>query len=283
MAVKLGGALKSGRGRIRPKAPLGVGVKNAGKEVTEDALKSLEKFTVPKVNKADILPDKNIKKAIFNPGKEQSGYNRNQSPLQKLNANKPVKNPAPTVTPSASKAPKPESEKRRKARERLEASAAHHPSGPTIEAGMDDRGFYDNVARHTQAGYQNSEDLKNVQKAGTQAWSNLKGKDSWQSVAGAAGIGAVAGGLTGAGINTLRGEDAWDGAKSGAFMGAVTMGGIKGVRTATGATAKQTMGEGASAFNQKTGLTKSVKSIFDNERNAKIAKDFMKAQQASAQ
>ena len=96
-------------------------------------------------------------------------------------------------------------------------------------------------------------------------------------------MGAVAGGLTGAGINTLRGEDAWDGAKSGAFMGAVTMGGIKGVRTATGTTAKQTMGEGASAFNQKTGLTKSVKSIFDNERNAKIAKDFMKAQQASAQ
>lgn len=173
-------------------------------------------------------------------------------------------------TPKEPAGPITDSYRKRQGKEKAARAAEQQPSGPTINAGMDDRGFHDTVARNTKAGYQNSGDLKNVMGAGTSAWSNLKGKDSWQSVAGAAGMGAVAGGLTGAGINTLRGEDAWDGAKSGAFMGAVTMGGIKGVRTATGATAKQTIGESISSFNQKTGLTPSVKRIFDNEKAARV-------------
>lgn len=173
-------------------------------------------------------------------------------------------------TPKAPAGPITDSWKVQQAKQKMADSAAQKPSGPTINAGMDDRGFHDTVARNTKAGYQNSGGLKNVMGAGTTAWSNLTGNKSWQSVAGSAGMGAVAGGLTGAGINTLRGEDAWDGAKSGAFMGAVTMGGIKGVRTATGATAKQTIGEGISSFNQKTGLTPSVKRIFDNEKAARV-------------
>lgn len=88
-----------------------------------------------------------------------------------------------------------------------------------------------------------------------------------KKLAGNAGVGAIAGGFTGAGVNMVRGEDAWEGAKKGAVVGAVGYGGIKATRVGTGAAVKEGTLESVRRYGKETGMTKSVKAIAQNQKN----------------
>ena len=66
-------------------------------------------------------------------------------------------------------------------------------------------------------------EMRNLGRTGTELKDNLSLAGGWTTVAGHAGVGAIGGGIAGAGVNVLRGEDAWEGAKNGAMMGAVAV------------------------------------------------------------
>lgn len=73
--------------------------------------------------------------------------------------------------------------------------------------------------------------------------------------------GAATGAAVGAGVNIAQGEDAWEGAGRGMMVGGTMGAGVSGVRMATGARRDQNVFQGASAFANKTGVSKSVEAL----------------------
>lgn len=108
---------------------------------------------------------------------------------------------------------------------------------------------------------QRSDEYKKLGAASKQFNQNVIDSGGWKKALGGAGSGAIAGGVAGAGINTIRGEDAWEGARTGATMGAFAGGGIRATRMGTGASANQSVGQSISAFNNQTGVSKSVQNL----------------------
>lgn len=95
------------------------------------------------------------------------------------------------------------------------------------------------MAKKIGSGARSIGSSENIKKAGQVAGlanSNIGKSGGYKKLLGHAGTGAIAGGLSGAGINTLRGEDAWEGAKTGATLGAIGNAGTKGFKMAAGAT-----------------------------------------------
>lgn len=73
--------------------------------------------------------------------------------------------------------------------------------------------------------------------------------------------GAATGAAVGAGVNIAQGEDAWEGAGRGMMVGGTLGAGVSGVRMATGARRDQNVFQGASAFANRTGVSKSVQAL----------------------
>ena len=73
--------------------------------------------------------------------------------------------------------------------------------------------------------------------------------------------GAATGAAVGAGVNIAQGEDAWEGAGRGMMVGGTMGAGVSGARMATGARKDQNVFQGASAFANKTGVSKSVEAL----------------------
>ena len=73
--------------------------------------------------------------------------------------------------------------------------------------------------------------------------------------------GAATGAAIGAGVNIAQGEDAWEGAGRGMMVGGTIGAGVSGVRMATGTGRDQNVFQGASAFANKTGVSKSVEAL----------------------
>ena len=94
----------------------------------------------------------------------------------------------------------------------------------------------------------------------------------WKALAGNVGSGAVAGGISGAALNTLRGEDAWEGAKTGAFYGGMGYGGVQAVRAGVRAEAGETMVDAVSRFNKTHGVSKDVRTLMRDAKTHAIAK-----------
>ena len=94
----------------------------------------------------------------------------------------------------------------------------------------------------------------------------------WRAIAGNVGSGAVAGGITGAAVNTLRGEDAWEGAKTGAFYGGIGYGGVQAVRAGVKAEASETMVDAVKRFNKTYGVSKDVRTLMRDAKTHAIAK-----------
>ena len=94
---------------------------------------------------------------------------------------------------------------------------------------------------------------KNLSDAG---WNMAKSDVARRAVRGAATGAAV-----GAGVNIAQGEDAWEGAGRGMMVGGTLGAGVSGVRMATGTGKNQNVFQGASAFANKTGVSKSVEAL----------------------
>lgn len=102
---------------------------------------------------------------------------------------------------------------------------------------------------------------------------NLKKTDGgWKAIAGKAGVGAIGGGLAGAGINTMTGQDAWEGAKTGATFGALGYGGLHAMRTGVGAKTGESLATGLDRFNTQHGVSKDVTTIMKGRKAAAIAR-----------
>lgn len=102
---------------------------------------------------------------------------------------------------------------------------------------------------------------------------NLKKTDGgWKAIAGKAGVGAIGGGLAGAGINTMTGQDAWEGAKTGATFGALGYGGLHAMRTGVGAKTGESLATGLDRFNTQRGVSKDVTTIMKGRKAAAIAR-----------
>ena len=102
---------------------------------------------------------------------------------------------------------------------------------------------------------------------------NLKKTDGgWKAIAGKAGVGAIGGGLAGAGINTMTGQDAWEGAKTGATFGALGYGGLHAMRTGVGAKTGESLATGLDRFNTQRGVSKDVTTIMKGRKAAEIAR-----------
>ena len=119
-------------------------------------------------------------------------------------------------------------------------------------------------------------EMRNLKAAGVEAKDNIFLAGGWSAMAGHAGVGAIGGGLAGAGVNMVRGEDAWEGAKNGAAMGAIGNGAINGSRMAIGASKGQKFGEAFGTFNRQTGMTKSVKSLSTLAKDSQEANRMMR-------
>lgn len=116
---------------------------------------------------------------------------------------------------------------------------------------------------------------RNLNRAKTISRENFDLEGGWKTMAGASGVGAIAGGTAGAGLAAITGEDAWEGAKSGALYGAIGNTAVKGSRMAIGAGKGQKFGEAFNAFNSDTQMTKSVKSLHTLSKDAKLAQKTM--------
>lgn len=123
---------------------------------------------------------------------------------------------------------------------------------------------------------QAGKEMRNIKSAGISAKDNFNLAGGWKTAAGSAGTGAIAGGLAGAGVNTIRGEDAWEGAKTGAMLGAVGNGGVKSARMGMGASKTQKFGNAFTNFNAETGMTKSVKSLHTLAKDSRDANRIVK-------
>ena len=94
----------------------------------------------------------------------------------------------------------------------------------------------------------------------------------WKALAGNVGSGAVAGGITGAAVNTLRGEDAWEGAKTGAFYGGIGYGGVQAVRAGVKAEASETMVDAVGRFAKHNNVSKDVRTLMRDAKTHVISK-----------
>ena len=94
---------------------------------------------------------------------------------------------------------------------------------------------------------------KNLSDAG---WDMAKSDVARRAVRGAATGAAV-----GAGVNIAQGEDAWEGAGRGMMVGGTMGAGVSGLRMATGTSKNQNVFQGASAFANRTGVSKSVQAL----------------------
>ena len=98
----------------------------------------------------------------------------------------------------------------------------------------------------------------------------------WKALAGNVGSGAIAGGISGAALNTLRGEDAWEGAKTGAFYGGMGYGGVQAVRAGVKAGASETMVDAVGRFGKHNNVSKDVKTLMRDAKTHVIAKSVTK-------
>ena len=94
----------------------------------------------------------------------------------------------------------------------------------------------------------------------------------WKALAGNVGSGAVAGGISGAALNTLRGEDAWEGAKTGAFYGGMGYGGVQAVRAGVKAGASETMVDAVGRFAKHNNVSKDVRTLMRDAKTHVISK-----------
>ena len=113
-----------------------------------------------------------------------------------------------------------------------------------------------------------TKEAKNLFKAGTEFSSNINKSGGLKSLAGQAGRGAIAGGLTGASVGALTGEDPWESAKKGSMLGAAGYGGVTALKRGVGASSTKGLGQSVSRFNQTTGVSKSVKRLAELQKDA---------------
>ena len=73
--------------------------------------------------------------------------------------------------------------------------------------------------------------------------------------------GAATGAAVGAGVSIAQGEDVWEGAGRGMMVGGTIGAGVSGVRMATATDKNQNVFQGASAFANKTGVSRSVEAL----------------------
>ena len=88
--------------------------------------------------------------------------------------------------------------------------------------------------------------------------------------------GAATGAAIGAGVSIAQGEDAWEGAGRGMMVGGTIGAGVSGVRMATATDKNQNVFQGASAFANKTGVSRSVEALgkmASASRNSPIRKN----------
>ena len=113
-----------------------------------------------------------------------------------------------------------------------------------------------------------ADELRNIGAAGKNFAANINQSGGWKSLAGQAGRGAIAGGLTGASVGALTGEDPWESAKKGSMLGAAGYGGVTALKRGVGASSTKGLGQSISQFNQNTGVSKSVKRLAELQKDA---------------
>lgn len=131
------------------------------------------------------------------------------------------------------------------------------------------------LGRVTGTGQAGAKEFENLGAATKKVGQNVQADGGWKKMAGHAGAGAMAGGLAGAGINTIRGEDAWEGAKTGATLGALSYGGLNVARASMGRNSIKGLPKAAGEFNQQTGVSKSVRNLHT------LAKDSIQSKRAN--
>lgn len=123
---------------------------------------------------------------------------------------------------------------------------------------------------------------KEIGNLGTAAKSfgqNINNSGGWKGLAGAAGRGAIGGGLIGAGASAVQGQDVWEGAKQGATMGAAGYGGVTALKRGVGASSYKGIADGASQFNRQAGVSKSVQRLAEMGKDSAQASKLFNRQQ----
>lgn len=119
----------------------------------------------------------------------------------------------------------------------------------------------------TGTGREGIDAAEGISKSGKAFMAGVTGTEGgWKAIAGKAAVGAMAGGVAGASVNTLTGKDPWEGAKNGAIMGGVGYGGLHAVRAGVGAKAGESVGDAMSRFGQANNVSKDVNTLIRGQQ-----------------